>query len=174
MTSKYLSYILRHDPAACGIELDKNGWANVNELIAGAQKSGKVINRAILIKLVNDDCMGRFEFNDDKSKIRARYGHSLPVDLGLQTQTPPKILYHGTSEKFLQSILQFGLDKKSRNFVHLSTDKVMAENTGARHGKPVVLGIYAGQMAKDGYKFYQTANGVWLTERVPTKYIEVL
>lgn len=171
MTGKFLVYILRHNPAACGIKLDENGWADVNGLLSGAQKSGKVINFTTLEEIVQADDKGRFEFNSDKSKIRATYGHSLPVDLRFQPKIPPNILYHGTAEKFLESIRQFWLIKKSRNFVHLSPEKSMAEKVGKRHGKPVILGIYAGQMAKADYKFYQSPSGIWLTEEVPADYI---
>lgn len=100
MTGKFLAYILRHNPAACGIELDKNGWASVEGLLAGAQKSGRNINFTMLEKIVENDDKGRYEFNADKSKIRATYGHSLPVDLNLQIKIPSDILYHGTAEKF--------------------------------------------------------------------------
>lgn len=171
MTGKFLAYILRHNPAACGIKVDKNGWANVDELLAGVQKSGSNINFTMLEKIVENDDKGRFEFSAEESKIRATYGHSLPVDLHLQPKIPPDILYHGTAEKFLESIRQFGLIKKSRNFVHLSSEKSMAEKVGARHGKSVILAICAGQMAKDGYEFYQSSSGIWLTEKVPVDYI---
>lgn len=171
MTDKFLAYILRHNPAACGIKLDKNGWVNVDELLASVQKSGRNINFTMLEKIVENDDKGRFEFSAERSKIRATYGHSLPVDLDLQPKTPPDILYHGTAEKFLESIRQFGLIKKSRNFVHLSPEKSMAEKVGKRHGKPVILGICAGQMAKADYKFYQSSSGIWLTEEVPADYI---
>ena len=174
MTGKFLVYILRHNPASCGIELDENGWADVNGFLTGVQKSGKFINFTMLEEIVQTDYKGRFEFNSDKSKIRATYGHSLPVDLELQPEIPPDILYHGTAEKFLGSIRQFGLIKKSRNFVHLSPDKSVAEKVGKRHDKPVILDIYTGQMAKVGYKFYQSASGIWLTESVPIKYIAAL
>ncbi len=172
MTGKFLAYILRHNPAFCGVELDKSGWADVDGLLAGAQKSGKELNADMLEKIVQTDGKGRFEFNSDRSKIRATYGHSLPVDLDLQPETPPDILYHGTAEKFSDSIRRYRLIKKSRNFVHLSPEKYMAERVGARHGRAVILGIYAGQMAKDGYKFYRSAGGVWLTEEVHAEYID--
>lgn len=174
MTGKFLAYILRHDPATCGVELDENGWASVDGLLNGAQKSGGNMNFTMLEKIVKTDDKGRFELNADKTKIRATYGHSLPVDLNLQIKIPPDILYHGTAEKFLESIRRCGLTKRSRNFVHLSSEKSAAEKVGKRHGKPVILMICAGQMAKDGYKFYQTASGVWLTDSVPAEYIEGL
>ncbi len=172
MTGKFLAYILRHNPAACGVELDREGWADADALLSGLNRSGRAINFDMLEEIVANDEKGRFEFNADRSKIRAGYGHSLPVDLGLRAETPPDILYHGTAKKYLDSIRQAGLVKKSRNFVHLSPEKSMAKEVGARHGDCVILRIGAGQMAKEGYKFYKTAGVIWLTEGVPVKYID--
>lgn len=168
---KFLSYILRHNPAAVGITLDENGYANSTELIRGVQRVGKAWDMAKLQEIVDSDDKGRFSFNGDKTRIRANYGHSFSVDLQLKEQTPPNVLYHGTAEKYLKSIGNLGLLKKSRRYVHLSQNKDAAYVVGARHGKAVVLEIKAGLMAADGYKFYLSENGIWLTYTVPTKYI---
>ena len=42
-TSKFLSFVLRHEPQAIGITLDSEGWADISALIDGANKSGKSI-----------------------------------------------------------------------------------------------------------------------------------
>lgn len=114
MTGKYLAYILRHNPAAVGIELDINGWADVNELLDGVLKSGRSIDMSTPEEIVATDNKGRFAFNGNKSKIRAVQGHSIAVDLQLEEKTPPDILYHGTAEKYLESIKQNGIEKRSR------------------------------------------------------------
>ncbi len=172
MTGKYLAYILRHNPAAAGIELDINGWADVGELLRGVQRSGRAISLATLEEIVATDNKGRFAFNEDKSKIRAVQGHSFAVDLQLEERTPPDTLYHGTAEKNLESIKQNGIEKRNRQYVHLSSDEQTAKKVGSRHGKPVVLIICAGQMAADGFKFYLSENGVWLTDGVPFNYVK--
>ena len=104
--------------------------------------------------------------------IRANQGHSIPVDVELEKVIPPEFLWHGTGEKYVESIDRSGLIPKSRLYVHLSSDEKVAKNVGSRHGKPVIYVVCAGEMSKDGYKFYLSKNGVWLTKEVPTKYLK--
>ena len=172
-TSKYISLILRHKPETIGITLDEHGWANVDELISGIAKTHE-INRNILEKIVSTDEKQRYSFNDDKTKIRANQGHSIQVDVELEEMRPPEILWHGTGEKFTSSIDEQGLIPKSRLYVHLSKDEETAFKVGTRHGKPVLYIVKAEEMFKDGYKFYLSKNGVWLTKEVPAKYLEKL
>ena len=170
-TSKFISLILRHKPETIGITLDEHGWANVDELIAGISKTHE-INREILEEIVRTDNKQRYSFNEDKTLIRANQGHSIPVDVELEEVEPPKYLYHGTGEKFRESIDAEGLKPKSRLYVHLSEDIETATKVGSRHGKPVVYRVFAGWMHKNGFRFYRSVNGVWLTKDVPTKYIK--
>ncbi len=171
--SKFISLILRHKPQAIGIELDEHGWASVDELISGISKT-KEINFGILEEIVKADSKQRYSFNEDKTLIRANQGHSIPVDVELEEKLPPDILWHGTGEKFVSSIDVQGLIPKSRLYVHLSKDRETAETVGRRHGKPVIYKVKAGEMASDGFKFYLSVNGVWLTKSVPVKYLEKL
>jgi putative RNA 2'-phosphotransferase len=170
-TSKFISLILRHKPETIGITLDEHGWANVDELIAGISRTHE-INREILEEIVRTDNKQRYSFNEDKTLIRANQGHSIPVDVELEEVEPPKYLYHGTGEKFRESIDAEGLKPKSRLYVHLSEDIETATKVGSRHGKPVVYRVFAGWMHKNGFRFYKSVNGVWLTKDVPTKYIK--
>ena len=170
-TSKFISLILRHKPETIGITLDEHGWANVDELIEGISKTHE-INREILEEIVRTDNKQRYSFNEDKTLIRANQGHSIPVDVELEEVEPPKYLYHGTGEKFRESIDAEGLKPKSRLYVHLSEDIETATKVGSRHGKPVVYRVFAGWMHKNGFRFYKSVNGVWLTKDVPTKYIK--
>ena len=104
--------------------------------------------------------------------IRANQGHSIPVDVELKEQEPPEFLYHGTADRFLESIMSQGLMPMSRLYVHLSRDAETAYKVGQRHGKPVILKVHTGQMARDGFQFYLSENGVWLTGKVDAKYLE--
>lgn len=169
--SKFISLVLRHKPETIGISLDEHGWARVDELIAGIAKSTE-FNMEILEEIVRTDNKQRYSFNEDKSLIRANQGHSVPVDVELDEAAPPELLWHGTGEKFVASIDAQGLIPKSRLYVHLSKDKETAVTVGARHGKPVLYCVKSGEMARDGYKFYLTKNGVWLIKKVPAKYLE--
>ncbi|MFB6457881.1 RNA 2'-phosphotransferase [Chitinophaga sp. Hz27] len=167
--SKFLSYILRHDPASIGLELDSQGWADVNVLL---QKAGKKITFDEMQEIVATCEKQRFSLDTTNNRIRANQGHSISVELGLQPQEPPEFLYHGTASRTIQLIKTDGLKKMSRHHVHLSLDKEMATKVGARHGFPAILTIRSGQMHRDGYLFYCSDNNVWLTDAVPVKYIE--
>jgi putative RNA 2'-phosphotransferase len=171
--SKALSYVLRHNPASAGIKLDENGWASVDELFSTFRVAGRAINREVLKHVVDTNNKKRFSFNDDFTKIRASQGHSIEVDLNYAESAPPAILYHGTTEKFLSAILKTGLQKMNRHHVHLSNSVETAVNIGQRRGKPVVLAIKSGEMFEEGHSFYKSDNGVWLTEAVPVKFIEI-
>lgn len=172
-TSKLLALILRHKPETVGIQLDEHGWANVEELIDGISKT-QDFNRKMLEEIVRMDEKQRYSLNEDKTLIRANQGHSIPVDVELEQRIPPDILWHGTGEKYTASIEEQGLVSKSRLYVHLSGDPDMARKVGSRHGKPVIYEVAAGAMQADGYVFFQSVNGVWLTKQVPVKYLRRL
>lgn len=169
-TSKFVSLILRHKPEVIGIHLDEHGWADVEELIAGISKT-RESNRTMLEEIVRTDNKQRFIFNENKTKIRANQGHSIPVDVELPEAVPPDRLWHGTGEKYVASIDQQGLISKSRLYVHLSSDAATATKVGSRHGKPVLYIVKTKEMYDDGYKFFLSKNGVWLTKEVPVKYL---
>ncbi|MBQ4283756.1 MAG: RNA 2'-phosphotransferase [Lachnospira sp.] len=169
---KYISYILRHHPEAIGITLDEHGWADVQELLAGMNAAGRKIDMELLEEIVATNNKKRYSFNEDKTKIRANQGHSINVDVELKRCTPPDFLWHGTGEKYVSSIDEQGLRPKSRLHVHLSSDYDTAVNVGSRHGKPVVYKVNSGAMERDGYEFYRSENGVWLTGEVPARYME--
>jgi len=169
--SKFLSLVLRHKPETIQINLDENGWTSVDELIENAHKFGYHFDREILKFIVETNAKKRFAFNDNFDKIRANQGHSVEVELGYSPQIPPVILYHGTSEKSVALILQTGLEKQSRHHVHLSKDVDTALVVGTRHGKPFVFEVLAELMHSDGFEFYLSENGVWLTDNVPVKYL---
>jgi len=115
----------------------------------------------------------RFSFNEDKTLIRANQGHSINIDLGYEPKEPPTILFHGTADKSVESILKTGIEKRNRQHVHLSKDKETAIKVGQRHGKPIILEIHSLKMSQNGYEFYLSDNNVWLTEFVPVEYIEL-
>lgn len=171
--SKYISLILRHQPEVIGIQLDEHGWADVAELIKGITKDYP-FDMDMLEEIVRTDSKQRYSFSEDKTLIRANQGHSIPVDVELEQTTPPTFLWHGTGAKFVRSIDATGLISKSRLYVHLSGDADTAVNVGKRHGKPVVYKVLSGRMAEDGYTFFLSKNGVWLTKRVPVEYLEKL
>jgi putative RNA 2'-phosphotransferase len=167
-TSRFLSYVLRHNPTAVGVTLDEAGWTDVDTLLAAMARHRRPISRGMLDALVAGTDKQRFQLRG--GRIRAAQGHSIPVDLQLDPQVPPAVLYHGTVTRFLPSILANGLLPGRRSHVHLSADRQTAATVGARRGHPVVLRIDAA-MHHHGHVFYQAANGVWLTAHVPPHWI---
>ncbi len=170
--SKFLSLVLRHRPEKIGLELDPQGWAEVNPLIDKLNAHGLMVSRKILEEVVATNPKKRFALNDDQTKIRANQGHSIQIDHGFKPTEPPEILYHGTAQKFLKSILATGIQKRNRHHVHLSADLDTATNVGQRHGKVVILHVRALEMHKAGAEFYLSENGVWLTDEVKVAYID--
>ncbi len=168
--SKFLALILRHHPEVIGITLDCHGWARVDELLAGISPKYP-IDLKTLEEIVASDGKNRYSFNQDHTKIRANQGHSLEVDVELEAAVPPEFLYHGTAEKSVGSIEKEGLRGNGRLYVHLSTTIAAAIQVGRRHGQPVVYQIDCGKMVNDGYRFYQSVNGIWLIKNVPVKYL---
>ena len=165
--SKFLSLILRHKPQTIGLKLDAHGWADIDEIISNSKNIK--LNREIIDEVVSKDNKQRFIIEGDK--IRANQGHSIEVDLELKAITPPDILYHGTATRFLESIMKTGLSRQNRQYVHLSKDIKTAISVGKRHGKVIVLEVDAKRMIRDGYEFYLSENGVWLTGSVPVGYL---
>jgi putative RNA 2'-phosphotransferase len=172
--SKHLSRHLRHQPQALGLTLEPGGWVAVETLLAAMARHGVSISRAELDEIVARNNKQRFAFDATGERIRASQGHSVAVDLQLAPTAPPDTLYHGTARAVVDAILRKGLRKMRRQHVHLSADIATAVNVGGRHGAPAVLRVDAAAMAREGYLFYRSENGVWLTESVPPCYLRLL
>ncbi|MCM2372068.1 RNA 2'-phosphotransferase [Aporhodopirellula aestuarii] len=171
-TSKFLSLVLRHRPEVIGLRLDAEGWLDINELIASANQRGTAITLEQLHEVVATCEKRRFALSDDGLRVRANQGHSVAdVELNLPSTQPPDQLFHGTVAVFLDSIREQGLRRRSRNHVHLSADRETATKVGSRRGVPVILAVNAGEMNDAGHVFYRSANGVWLTNHVPPRFL---
>lgn len=170
--SKFLSLVLRHRPEVVGMQLDDEGWLDINQLITNANERGKALSLELIHEVVVTSDKKRFALSDDGVRIRANQGHSVAnVDLNLDEANPPQTLYHGTVAAFLESIRATGLQKRSRNHVHLSSDVATATKVGSRRGKPIILQVDAAAMHQQGFLFYLSANGVWLVDAVPPQYL---
>ncbi len=169
--SKFLSYILRHDPQSIGLVPDAHGWVSIDALMAQARRAGKRFEREFLFTVVANNDKQRFTLSDDKTRIRAAQGHSISVDLGLAPSVPPDVLFHGTATHRLDSIFAEGINPGRRQKVHLSGDEKTAHAVGSRHGRPSILRIDAARMHAEGFLFWQAENGVWLTDHVPSRFL---
>jgi putative RNA 2'-phosphotransferase len=168
--SQFLSFVLRHKPEEINLVLDKNGWADVNELLEKSKGHGQNFTLEQLQFVVETNAKKRFAFNEKSDKIRASQGHSIEIDLDKKAIPPPQFLFHGTAEKNEDKILSAGILKMERQHVHLSVDLKTALTVGKRHGKPIVFIVESGKM-HGKHDFFLSDNGVWLTDFVPPEYI---
>ena len=168
---RFLSLVLRHDPASIGLKLDNQGWADVNELLACLKQNGKKLSLAGLKTIVETNNKKLFSFSEDGTRIRAAQGHSVDIEIKLTPQSPPKFLYHGTSARFMDMIESKGLSRMSRQHVQLCSDVRNAHEFSQRHRKPIILEIAASLMESHKFQFYLSENGDWLTEAVPPDYL---
>ncbi|GAA3640948.1 RNA 2'-phosphotransferase [Kineosporia mesophila] len=167
--SRFLSYVLRHHPEAIGLHLDAAGWADAGELLQALAAHGRALTRPDLEALVAASDKQRFQL--EGGRIRAAQGHSIDVELGLEPLAPPEILFHGTHPGAIAAIAAGGLLPMGRRLVHLSADEQTARTVGARRGRPVVLRVLARAAHRSGHPYFRAANGVWLTDRVPTRFL---
>lgn len=172
-TSRFLSLVLRHRPDVIGLRLDDQGWAGIDELIRLANQHGRPLSRSFVARVVSGNDKQRFAISSDGERIRARQGHSIEVDLGLPPAIPPEKLFHGTASDFVSAIRGEGLKRMQRRHVQLSVNVATAYAVGRRHGRPIVLEIDSGAMARKGIVFYLSENHVWLTDNVPPEFIHL-
>jgi putative RNA 2'-phosphotransferase len=169
--SKFLSFVLRHKPESIGLPMDKQGWVSVTDLMEKAKAAGQPFTQQDLEEVVVNNDKQRFAFSPDGFRLRAVQGHSLDIDLGLSPKIPPEILFHGTAAHCVETIFREGIQKRRRQFVHLSVDKETARGVGQRHGNPVIIQVEAGKLARAGHVFYLSENGIWLTGFIPARYL---
>ena len=174
--SKFLAVVLRHKPEEVGLTLDKQGWCDTENLVDAFSKKFDDFTMKDLEEIVSKDNKGRYAFNDDKTLIRAVQGHSVKcVDIKFNEVDAESMrgkLFHGTGEKYVESILSQGLIPKSRQYVHLSDNYATAVKVGQRHGKPVVFKINIDNLKKHGIKLYKSENNVYLAKAVPADCLE--
>ena len=172
--SKFLSLVLRHKPETVGLTLEENGWVKVETLLKACAENKNSFSREELEEVVATNDKKRFSFDETGTRIRANQGHSLKIEIEFEEKIPPKFLFHGTAEKNVKMIREKGLQKMQRHHVHLSADPETARNVGIRYGRPVIFQIETEKMLADGFKFFVSANGVWLTDEVPPEFLEIL
>lgn len=170
--SKYLSYILRHDPAQAGIELDEQGFAPLDDVLSAIDRTRHSwAGREDIRRLISESQKTRFEIKE--KKIRALYGHSVEVKIEEET-APPSKLYHGTSPDKLNRIMETGLKPMGRQYVHLSKNVEEAEKVGVRHHRePVILVIDSKRAHDHGVRFFERGD-IFLSEDIPPAYIDVM
>lgn len=168
-----MSLLLRHKPEAGNLMLDRNGWTALDDLVAACIAKGRAGAENDVLRVVEENDKRRFELSPDRTSIRAAQGHTVELDLGLEPVEPPRVLFHGTVERYLDPILRDGLRPMKRTHVHLSSDEETARRVGQRRGDAIILSIAAAALHRAGAEFYRSSNGVWLVDHVPSDYIRV-
>lgn len=171
--SKLLSLMLRHEPSRFGIELDPEGYASLIDVLDAAKQSFENVTAADIRAVVDTIESDKRRFTIVEDEIRANYGHSLVTKISHQKATPPAKLWHGTTNKALSAISKSGLSPMKRQYVHLTTDKALAQRVGSRRGEPIVITIDAAKASAAGITFYQANNNFWLVDNMPPEFIEV-
>ncbi|EAE1292738.1 TPA: RNA 2'-phosphotransferase [Listeria monocytogenes] len=172
--SKEVSYALRHAPWEYELEIDDQGWVSVAQLLSALNEDYKWENlkEEDLQRMVDDSEKRRHEISD--GRIRAFYGHSIPMKIVKEEALPPKFLYHGTAYDFLSEIEKKGLVPMSRQYIHLSEDIETANLVGKRKDKnPIILVINTENARAKGIKFYLGNEKVWLADSIPSEFVEV-
>lgn len=149
--------------------LEDGGWAKLDDVLNAL----RLTQEEVAYVVANCEKQ-RFSYDESGDKIRANQGHSVDVNLDLPETFPPETLYHGTVEKYLDSVFRDGLKKMARHHVHLSADVETATAVGSRRGRPVILVVDSKKMHGDGCKFYVSSNGVWLADEVPACYLSIM
>lgn len=171
--SKFLSLILRHNPSVVGLELDPEGWVDTKQLIDAINRTpNHSIDMELLQHIVAHNNKNRFGFNQDQTRIRANQGHSLDINLGYDPIQPPEYLYHRANTQSVQKFLTHGIQSKHKKHAYMGASPQEAHKFGHWRGQPVLLRIHAQRMHQDGFQFYHSQSGIWLTEKIPPKYIE--
>lgn len=165
-----MSYLLRHHPQ--GLRMDKNGFVNLEDLVTRIRKRYPV-DVAFITQLVSSSEKQRFQIVGNS--IRALYGHTLSVKIDFPKNETIETLYHGTTSHAASTILETGLKPMQRQWIHLSPTRKIAWDVAARRTRnPVLLAINVKRARRAGVNFYQATDTIYLSKRIPAKYIKKL
>jgi len=169
--SRFLSFLLRHHPASYPLHFDKHGFVEWGELVRAVQIRFPEIAEREIINVIENSDKKRFELREGKA--RATYGHSFPVDLGLETVEPPSRLYHGTARDLAQSILRERLKPRGRQYVHLSPSIEEAMDVGKRRDPAPSIVVVDSRAAHAGGILFYSCGQLFLTTEIPPRFLSL-
>ncbi len=168
---RFISGALRHFPDDLGLAMNQHGWVDVDVLCDAMRTRYKWANKEKLFSIIESDEKGRYEVKGNK--IRARYGHSVDIDLDYPENTLPE-LYYGASREEVDILLEKGIKPIKQRYVHLSTSVEKAEEVAKIHTEdPVLLVINAEEAQKNGVKMLSATENIVLSEEIPAQYLKV-
>ena len=172
--SRGMAAVLRHGVG--GVRIDSSGWVSLEELASALTRMFKTpVRRQHIMEVLRNDYVGRYELDEHSGRVRALYGHSIPVTISYRRASPGevKLLYHGTTRERLDKILREGLRPLDRLWVHMyNSYELAAERSMRRRGKPTVLVIDAEAMLLSGYNIFRAGRYVYVAKHVPSKFIK--
>jgi putative RNA 2'-phosphotransferase len=169
---RFISGALRHFPDDLGLAMNQHGWVDVDVLVDAMKTRYKWSNKEKLFSIIESDEKGRYELKGNK--IRARYGHSVDVDLDFPENALLE-LYYGASREEVDILLEKGIKPIKQRYVHLSTTVEKAKEVAKIHTEdPVLLVINAGEAQKDGVSMLSATENIVLSEEIHAKYLKVM
>ncbi len=169
---RFVSGALRHFPDDLGLAMNQHGWVDVDVLVDAMRTRYKWSNKEKLFSIIESDEKGRYEVKGNK--IRARYGHSVDIDLDYAENTLPE-LYYGASREEVDILLEKGIKPIKQRYVHLSTSVEKAREVANIHtDDPVLLVINAGEAQDDGVTMLSATENIVLSEEIPAKYLRAM
>jgi putative RNA 2'-phosphotransferase len=169
--SRFLTYLLRHQPKEYPLVFDKRGFVDWRDIVELVQERFFDVTEEQIEAVVSASEKRRFEL--ENGRVRATYGHSFPIDLSGTATAPPEKLYYGAARDLAQSMLKNGLRPRDRQYVHLSISAEEAESVARRHDPaPAVLVVDARAAQDQGIRFYQSGP-LFLAENIPAKFLSL-
>jgi len=167
-----LAFALRHNPWQFGLELDPEGWTDINDLVQALR-----LNRPDWSLLdwpeIEAAIRGADRFEVQSGRIRAAYGHSITLGKPPDVAHPPTTLYHGTSLNAVPSIVQNGLQPMSRRFVHFSSDIDWVIDFVTDKTKWLIFAIDTDAAVQSGIEFRKANFHVWLADSMDPRLLAV-
>jgi putative RNA 2'-phosphotransferase len=173
-----LSRLLRDEVKELDIEVDEYGYVQIDKILKTLMESSPWLTTAHILEIVDKDPQSRFQI--EKNSIRARAGHRYSVSIPSDPIIPPDYLYHGTSEQNARDILETGLLRMKKAYVHLSSTTARARTVGLRiSDTPVIVRVRALEASQTGIRFWRSGQvsddgEIILSDDIPPRFIEKL
>lgn len=173
--SKAISYYLRHSPQDLWIELEKNGWTDLQIFMEKLSENiGIAVDETLLNQILNEFPKKRFEI--EWGKIRAVYWHSVDeLEINYTLYKWNQNLFHATPSENVESIMKNWLLPQSRLFIHLTDELETAILTAKRYSPNItVFQLDTSKFINDGNELFIAKNWIYLTKFVSPIYLKIL
>ena len=167
--SRWMAYVLRHNPERYVLQPDPHGYVDFDAFMRIAQRRYPALATERLRELITASEPARFEVSG--GRLRARYGHSIPVEPAGLPVEPPPALYYGLETPRAEAALADGLQPSDRRMLHISgTAEDAAAVARRRSDQPAILRVLAPEAARAGVAFYREGK-VYLAAAVPAAFL---